>query len=119
MRSRLGSAAPAAQVAWWTDELMGKTDARAAHGASAARIDMELEHDLHRITAPTLIVTTEESGLHSVETVQRFARQIPNSRVVVLPGDSFHIAAVAPDVCAQHALEFMREASALQARAAE
>jgi pimeloyl-ACP methyl ester carboxylesterase len=119
MRARLGSQAPAAQVAWWTDELMGRTDARAAHGASAARIDMELEHELNRITAPTLIVTTEESGLHSVETVRRFARQIPNARVVVLPGDSFHIAAVAPDTCAHHALAFMREASSRPARAAE
>jgi hypothetical protein len=29
----------------------------------------------------------------------------------VLPGDSFHIAAVEPDLCAQHALAFMQETS--------
>ena len=119
MCSRLGSAASAAQVKWWTDELMGKTDARATYSASAARIDMELEHELHRITAPTLYVTTEGSGLHSVEEVEKFAKQIPNARVIVVPGDSFHIAAVAPDACAQQALRFMQEASASQARAAE
>jgi len=112
MRSRLGSAAPPDQVKWWTDELMGKTDVRATYGASAARIDMELEHELHRITAPTLYVTTQGSGLHSVAEVEKFAKQIPNSRVIVMPGDSFHIAAVEPDQCAQHALRFMQQASA-------
>ncbi len=74
MRSRLGSAASEAQMKWWTDELMGKTSARAAYSASASRIDMELENELPRITAPTLIVTTQESGLQSVEAVERYAR---------------------------------------------
>jgi 3-oxoadipate enol-lactonase len=110
MRVRLGSTASPAQIAWWTD-LMGATNQRAAHGASSARIDMELEERLSRIIAPTLIVTTQESGLHSVEAVERFARRFPRARVVVLPGDSFHIAAVEPDVCAQHALRFMQEAT--------
>ena len=91
---------------------MGKTSARAAFNASASRIDMEFEHELSRITAPTLIVTTQESGLQTVEAVERYAQQIPVSRVIVLPGDSYHIAAVEPDLCAQHALAFMREADA-------
>src|SRR5262252_4132484 len=52
-----------------------------------------------RITAPTLIVTTKESGLQSVEAVERYAARIPSARVIVLPGDSFHIAAVEPDLC--------------------
>ena len=52
-------------------DLMGATNERAALGASAARIDMELEDTLSRITAPTLIVTTQESGLQSVAAVER------------------------------------------------
>lgn len=112
MRSRLGSGASEAQIRWWTDELMGKTNPRAAFGASSARIDMDLEGTLARIAAPTLIVTTQESGLQSVEAVQRYARRIPDARVVVLPGDSFHISAVEPDLCAQHALKFMNEVTA-------
>jgi 3-oxoadipate enol-lactonase len=111
MRARLGSSASAAQVRWWTEELMGKANPRAALGASSARIDMELEDRLSRITAPTLIVTTKESGLQSVEAVERYAARIPSARVIVLPGDSFHIAAVEPDLCAQHALRFMAEVS--------
>jgi pimeloyl-ACP methyl ester carboxylesterase len=106
-------------MTWWANELMGKTAARAAHGASASRIDMELENELPRITAPTLIVTTRESGLQSVEAVERYARRIANSRVIVLPGNSYHIAAAEPDLCAQHALQFIQEMSAMRARAAE
>jgi pimeloyl-ACP methyl ester carboxylesterase len=119
MRSRLGSAASAAQLKWWAEELMGRTPVRAALSASASRIDMDLESELPRITAPTLIVTTQESGLQSVEAVERYARRIPVSRVIVLPGDSYHIAAVEPDLCARHALEFMQQADAMRARAAE
>jgi len=119
MRSRLGSAASAAQLKWWAEELMGRTPVRAALSASASRIDMDLESELPRITVPTLIVTTQESGLQSVEAVERYARRIPVSRVIVLPGDSYHIAAVEPDLCARHALEFMQQADAMRARAAE
>jgi 3-oxoadipate enol-lactonase len=120
MRSRLGSAASEAQMRWWADELMGKTNPRAAFGASAARIDMELEQKLSLITAPTLIVTTQESGLQSVAAVEQYARRIPDARVLVLPGDSYHIAAVEPELCARHALVFMAQASAGEVtRAAE
>jgi 3-oxoadipate enol-lactonase len=119
MRARLGSSASEAQLKWWADELMGKTSSRAAFNASTSRIDMELENELPRITAPTLIVTTQESGLQSVEAVERYAAKIPVSRVIVMPGDSYHIAAVEPDVCAQHALAFMRESDPAKARAAE
>src|SRR5260370_13376556 len=88
---------------------MGKANARAALGASSARIDMELEDKLSRITAPTLIVTTKESGLQSVEAVERYAARIPSARGIVLPGDSFHVAAVGPHLCAQRALRCIAE----------
>jgi pimeloyl-ACP methyl ester carboxylesterase len=118
MRARLGSAVSEAQLKWWTEELMGKTSARAAYAASSSRIDMELENELPHITAPTLIVTTQESGLQSVAAVERYARQIPNARVVVLPGDSYHIAAAEPDLCAQHALRFIEQLSTINVRPA-
>src|SRR5262249_25580068 len=110
--ARLGSTASAAQIAWWTDELMGRTEPRSALGVSSARIDLELENSLSRIGCPTLIITTQESGLQSVEAVNAYARRIPDARVIVLPGDSFHIAAVAPDLCARHALAFLDQTAA-------
>jgi pimeloyl-ACP methyl ester carboxylesterase len=117
MRARLGSSASEAQMRWWTDELMGKASPRAAWGASSARIDLELEDRLKRILAPTLIVTTRESGLQSVAAVERHAARIPDARVIVLAGDAFHVAAAEPDLCAQHALAFMQEISERAANA--
>ncbi|MBV9971264.1 MAG: alpha/beta hydrolase [Xanthobacteraceae bacterium] len=106
-RARLGSEASDAQVRWWTDELMAKTSARAAFGAASARIDMDLDAMLPRITVPTLIVTTQESGLQSIATVERHAARLSDAEVIVLPGDSYHIAASAPELCAQHVLRFI------------
>ena len=65
---------------------------------------------LPRVTVPTLIVTTQESGLQSIATVERYAARLPDAEVVVLPGDSYHIAAVEPELCAQHALRFIAQA---------
>jgi pimeloyl-ACP methyl ester carboxylesterase len=95
------------QMTWWVNELMGKTSG-APPTVRRHRASTWNENELPRITAPTLIVTTQESGLQSVEAVELYARRIPNSRVIVLPGDSFHIAAVEPDLCAQHALQFIQ-----------
>ncbi len=111
MRSRLGATASDAQMRWWT-ELMGATDQRAALGSSTALISMNLDDRLPLIKAPTLIVTTQESGLQAVEAVREYASRIPDARVIVLDGDSYHIAAVEPDICARRALAFMAEVAA-------
>ena len=111
MRARLGSSASEAQVRWWTDELMGRSNPKAVLAASESRIGMELDEKLSLITTPTLIVTTQESGLQSVAAVERYAQRFPNARVIVLPGDSFHISAVEPEACARQALAFMAEVS--------
>ena len=96
---------------------MGAASQRAALGSSSALVRMDLDDRLPRITAPTLIVTTQESGLQSVAAVERYAARIRDARVIVIPGDSYHIAAVEPELCAQHALRFMREVSARQGAA--
>jgi 3-oxoadipate enol-lactonase len=108
MRARLGSTASEAQIAWWTD-LMGATDQRSAFGSSSALVSMDLDDRLPLIKAPTLIVTTRESGLQTVDAVNHFAARIPNARVIVVDGDNYHVAAVAPELCAQHALAFIDE----------
>ncbi|GGE52513.1 putative aminoacrylate hydrolase RutD [Agaricicola taiwanensis] len=107
-RSRLGPEASDAQVDWWTHQLMGKSDARPTMGASGWRAKMqELDKELRAITAPTLVITTEESGLQSVETARGYQEKIPNSRLVVMPGKAYHVAVVRPQECAGQVLEFM------------
>jgi 3-oxoadipate enol-lactonase len=109
-RSRLGSKAPREQIAWWT-EMMSKSDPRVCIGVTSSLDQMAVFNQLHRIQAPTLIITTDRSPLQSVETVKEAQGQIPNSEIRVLSGDSYHIAATQPDLCAQYSLDFIKRQS--------
>lgn len=106
-RARLGTRASEAQIDWWNG-LMGSADPGVCIAATAAAADLDITASLPRIQAPTLVVTTEGSALHSVETVRADQQRIPHSRLLVLPGDSYHIAAAEPDLCARHVLDFIR-----------
>jgi 3-oxoadipate enol-lactonase len=99
-KSRLGPDAPPAQLDWWTHGLMGRTDERAAIGAAAAAAEMDVQSRLGDISVETLVVTTEDSPLQPIATAEAYQRAIPRSRLKVLPGDCYHIAAVRPAECA-------------------
>ncbi len=108
-RSRLGPEASDEQVEWWTHELMGRSDPRPCIGASSSRATMTaLDTELTAIAAPTLVITTEESGLQTVETARAYQSKIPDSRLLVLPGKAYHIAVVRPLECSEHVLDFMK-----------
>lgn len=110
MRSRLGTEATPEMMEWWTDELMGKATPEACIGYSGAVDKMDLEPILNRITAPTLVVTTENSPLQPVSTARAYQEKIPISKLLVLAGDSYHIAAVEPTQCARRVLQFIDQA---------
>jgi pimeloyl-ACP methyl ester carboxylesterase len=105
-RARIGSAAPEAQIDWWTD-FMAETDAGVCAKVTEMAGRIDISSALPRIKAPTLLATAVQSALASVEVVRRWQEQIPDSELLVLPGDSYHIAASMPDECAEHALEFI------------
>jgi 3-oxoadipate enol-lactonase len=105
-RARLGSEVSEEQIAWWT-EMMGRSNQRVCEEVAAAIPELDLSPILQKIKAPTLIITTERSALQSVETVRETQKQIPNSELLILPGDSYHIAAARPDECARHVLDFI------------
>ena len=107
MASRLGSEASPEMMRWWTDELMGKADPNACIGYSGAAAVMDLEPVLGKITAPTLVVTTEGSPLQPVSAARAYQEKIAHSKLVVLPGNSYHIAAVRPQECATQTLQFI------------
>lgn len=111
-RARLGTKASDAQVAWWTDELMGKSKVESCVSITEAVGALDIISVLPRIKTRTLIVTTEGSQLQPVEAVRAYQQEIPNSRLLVLPGDSYHIAAARPDECAGIALNFLHELGA-------
>jgi len=41
--------------------------------------------------------------------VKQYAARLPDARVVILPGDSYHVAASAPQACVEHAMTFWDE----------
>ena len=55
------------------------------------------------IACPTLVITTEDSGLASVEETRAWQKTMPDSRLLVLPGNSYHVAATDPDAAARNA----------------
>ena len=107
MASRLGSDASPEMMKWWTDDLMGKADPQACIGYSGAAGAMNLEPLLGKITAPTLVVTTEASPLQPVAAARAYQEMIPKSKLLVLPGNSYHVAAVRPVECATQTLKFI------------
>ena len=64
---------------------------------------------MQRIKAPTLVITADKSALQSVEKVRKYQLAIPNSRLVVLHSDAYHIAAANADECVTNVLAFIKE----------
>ena len=106
MAGRLGSGVPHAGAEWWI-ALMGRTPTSTQLGFMAAIPTANIVADLPRIQCPTLVITTEGSALGSVETTRQWQRRIPRSELLVLPGDSYHVAASDADRCAEATLEFI------------
>ena len=67
----------------------------------------DITADLPRIQCPTLVITTEGSALGSVEDTRAWQTMIPRSELLVLPGDSYHVAASDADRCAEETLAFI------------
>ena len=111
MDGRLGSGFPAEGLDWWA-RLMGRTPLSTQLGFVASIPRWDVAPDLARIACPTLVISTEGSALGSAEEVAGWQRQIPHSTLLVLPGDSFHVAATDPDRCARETLAFIKRAGA-------
>jgi 3-oxoadipate enol-lactonase len=106
MGSRLGSAFPPEGVEWWS-KFMGRTALSTQLGFMKTIAIADIRADVAKIACPTLVVTTAESGLASVEETRTWQKMIPDSELKVLPGNSYHVAATHAEQCAQAALEFI------------
>jgi 3-oxoadipate enol-lactonase len=113
MVGRLGSAFPAEGIEWWT-KFMGRTAASTQIGFMATIACADIRQDVPRIACPTLVITTEESGLASVEATRAWQQMIPQSSLIVLPGNSYHVAASDAERCAQATLDFISRNSHLE-----
>ena len=67
----------------------------------------DIRADLRRISCPTLVITADGSGLASVDETRAWQQQISNSSLLVLPGNSYHVAASHAERCAEATLDFI------------
>jgi 3-oxoadipate enol-lactonase len=107
MAKRLGSEFPPAGIEWWI-QLMGRTAASTQLGFIGAVPKVDIRQDLLDIRCPAQIITTQDNPLYPVEVVRAWQQKIARSELLVLPGDSYHVAATAPVQCAQAVLDFIR-----------
>jgi pimeloyl-ACP methyl ester carboxylesterase len=107
---RLGSAASKETVEYWNN-MFATAPKEATKGLNTALSKFDLARDgvLQRIKAPTLVITADRSKLQSVEKVRAYQQAIPNSRLVVLNSDAYHIAAANADECVTNILAFIKE----------
>lgn len=106
MAARLGSTFPPEGVEWWI-KYMGRTSIETQIGWFYTIACVDITADVPRIKCPTLVITTAESGLASVEQTRDWQQQIKNSQLLVLPGNSYHAAVTDADACAQATLDFI------------
>ncbi len=106
MQNRLGEASREMQE-WWIKE-MGKTAPQVMEGIFRYVGTMDITDLLPQIQAPTLLITSDQSALASVETVREWQKRIPNSHLLVLPSSAYHLAAALPEECAEATLKFIR-----------
>ena len=113
---RLGSNASKEMIEYW-NMLFRTGPALHSEGVkglsqSLRNFDLAKEGVLQRITAPTLVITADRTKMHSVEKARAYQQHIPNSRLVVIRSDAYHIAAANADECVTHTLAFLKEQKA-------
>lgn len=108
MGMRLGSDFPREGVEYWID-FMSRTAVSTLIGFNERINYIDIGTEMPKIKCPTLVITTEGSGLASVEQNRAWQQQIPSSKLLVLPGDSYHVALTNPETCAKATLELIAE----------
>ena len=108
--ARLGSAFPPEGARWWTG-YMARMPVSTQIGWIATIACADIRADIPRIACPTLVITTEGSGLSSVAETREWQQAIPNSKLLVLPGDSYHVAVSDAERCARATREFIAQAA--------
>ena len=106
MAGRLGNEFPGEGVEWWI-QFMGRTAVSTQIGFMKTIACADIRADVPKIRCPTLVITTDASGLASVDQTRAWQQQIPNSTLLVLPGNSYHVAASHAPRCAEAALDFI------------
>jgi 3-oxoadipate enol-lactonase len=107
MANRLGSSFPKEGFDFWV-EYMARTAVSTQLGFMGTIACADIRPDIPKIKCPTLVITTEESGLGSVAAMRAWQEQIAGSELVVFPGNSYHVAATHAAESAAATLDFIK-----------
>jgi len=106
MAGRLGSRFPPEGLEWWI-RFMARTPVSTIVGFNATINYSDIRADVAKIACPALVITTDESGLSSVEETRAWQEAIPGSELLVIPGNSYHVAASHAERCAAATVDFV------------
>ena len=106
---RLGSAATDDEIAYF-DRLKAAMRSETRAGVAKLLTGINFDNVLPKIQAPTLVITSDHSALQTVETVVQYQPKIPNSRLLVLTSDAYHVAVANANECVTSVLAFIRDA---------
>jgi 3-oxoadipate enol-lactonase len=106
MAGRLGDTFPAEGVEWWI-KFMGRAPLSTLVGFNATINYSDIRADVPKIACPTLVITTDESGLASVDETRAWQEQIPASELLVIRGNSYHVATTHAEQCADAVVDFI------------
>jgi 3-oxoadipate enol-lactonase len=113
MTGRLGSDCSPEMLEGWI-QMMASTPKSTAAGFYSKVAGTNNSEDMPRITCPTLAIIIKDGGEGVAEAARERIKLIPRGELVVVPGDSYHVAATHPDACAQATIDFI-ERSAVKA----
>jgi 3-oxoadipate enol-lactonase len=106
---RLGSAATDDEIAYF-DKLRAAMRPETRAGMAKLLTGINFDNVLPRIQAPALVITSDRSALQTVQTVIQYQPKIPNSRLLVLTSDAYHVAVANADECVTGVLSFIQGA---------
>jgi len=98
--------APRAMRDWWLAE-MNRTSPHSMTAAAAAMETLDLAPHLMKVQAPSLLITSDRNALVPLQDTVAAARAMPDARLLVLPADSYHLAATHAQACATAARSFL------------
>ena len=103
---RLCPNADAAMAAWWTKRTRAALSPGAARAQIEANTHVDVRDTLPAIRAPTLVLQRVDEVAVRIEEARYIASQIPDSRLVELPGAD-HLVAIDPDQIVDEIEEFV------------
>lgn len=117
MPGRMGNSLSGEAMEWWIN-YMGRAPASAVKACFSMLLRLTEPAHLEEIVCPTMVIVAVEPShtgqfnqQQPVAEVGRWLSRIPNSKMVELGADSYHVAASHPDQCAAIAYAFIESQS--------